>query len=323
MKGQEAFHPKGNLIGGPSHCPENYPPLQLPLMLEQESASFNIAAARQSQDEKTHEEKLKHHVTTKKKKTFRKSATHSQRQGNRSVRIVSRQVSAQDTKPPSVSSGHQSEQEHEDEDEDECDVVPGAVRAPGVNSTGVQDDDLTVADVHSTGHFDAVTSTTDETELVMKPQAAVETEAAEAVRDNGHETFWALLCAGVVVVLSAIIVGSACAGTRDTSPATTALTMLLRPSPAPTGSLTPTSAPTVAPFPPTSTPTSTPRITPKLFTSSFGLFVCFEVSSQALEDPMSPQHAALDWMTNKDTSTDLQSTMSQNELVERFVLVLL
>jgi hypothetical protein len=43
---------------------------------------------------------------------------------------------------------------------------------------------------------------------------------------------------------------------------------------------------------------------------------------QALQDLSSPQYEAFDWMTNND-STDLQSTLSVDELVERFVLVLL
>jgi hypothetical protein len=41
-----------------------------------------------------------------------------------------------------------------------------------------------------------------------------------------------------------------------------------------------------------------------------------------LQDLSSPQYEALDWMTNED-STDLQSTMSNDELVERFVLLVL
>jgi hypothetical protein len=41
---------------------------------------------------------------------------------------------------------------------------------------------------------------------------------------------------------------------------------------------------------------------------------------QALQDLSSPQYEALDWMTNKD-STDLQFTLSEDELVERFVVL--
>jgi hypothetical protein len=64
------------------------------------------------------------------------------------------------------------------------------------------------------------------------------------------------------------------------------------------------------------------QIIPAGFTSLFDLFVNFKVSSQALEDPTSPQYAALDWMTNNDSTPDLQSPLSHNWLVERFVLVL-
>ena len=51
------------------------------------------------------------------------------------------------------------------------------------------------------------------------------------------------------------------------------------------------------------------------------LFVDNEISIQALQDPSTPQYAALDWMANID-STDLQSKLSDDALVERFVLVL-
>jgi hypothetical protein len=43
---------------------------------------------------------------------------------------------------------------------------------------------------------------------------------------------------------------------------------------------------------------------------------------QPLQDFSSLQHEAFDWITTKD-STDLQSTLSDDALVERFVLVLL
>jgi hypothetical protein len=53
------------------------------------------------------------------------------------------------------------------------------------------------------------------------------------------------------------------------------------------------------------------------------LLVDYNVSIQALQDLSSPQYAALDWMANIDSTDPLQFTMSDNELVERFVLVLL
>jgi hypothetical protein len=52
------------------------------------------------------------------------------------------------------------------------------------------------------------------------------------------------------------------------------------------------------------------------------LVVDYKVSIEALQDGLSPQHAALDWMAYND-SADLQSTLSDDQLVERFVLVLL
>jgi hypothetical protein len=56
-------------------------------------------------------------------------------------------------------------------------------------------------------------------------------------------------------------------------------------------------------------------------TPLFELFVDYNVSIQALQDLSSPQYEALDWMTNDD-STDLQDTMSDDELVQRFALIL-
>jgi hypothetical protein len=53
------------------------------------------------------------------------------------------------------------------------------------------------------------------------------------------------------------------------------------------------------------------------------LFVDYEVSIQALQEPSSPQSAALHWMVNIDSADPLQVTPSDNELVERFVVVLL
>jgi hypothetical protein len=59
------------------------------------------------------------------------------------------------------------------------------------------------------------------------------------------------------------------------------------------------------------------------FATLSDLFVDYNVSIQALQDLSSPQYAALDWMANIDSTDPLQFTMSDNELVERFVLVLL
>jgi hypothetical protein len=63
-------------------------------------------------------------------------------------------------------------------------------------------------------------------------------------------------------------------------------------------------------------------IIPTRLASLFDFFVIYNISIQALQDLSSPQYAALDWMANID-SIDLQATLSDDELVERFVLVLL
>jgi hypothetical protein len=52
------------------------------------------------------------------------------------------------------------------------------------------------------------------------------------------------------------------------------------------------------------------------------VFVDHKVSSQAFQDPSSPQYKALVWMAYSDSIT-LQSTLSDDELVERFLLVVL
>jgi len=59
----------------------------------------------------------------------------------------------------------------------------------------------------------------------------------------------------------------------------------------------------------------------RLATSS-NFFLDYGISIKALQDPSTPQYAALDWMANID-STDLQNALSDEALVERFVLVLL
>jgi hypothetical protein len=60
----------------------------------------------------------------------------------------------------------------------------------------------------------------------------------------------------------------------------------------------------------------------RLFVALSNLFVKYNVSIEALEDISSPQYKALEWMVDRDSST-LQSTLSDDELLERFALVLL
>jgi hypothetical protein len=52
------------------------------------------------------------------------------------------------------------------------------------------------------------------------------------------------------------------------------------------------------------------------------LFVSYNVAIKDLQNETLPQYAALDWMADAD-STDLQAELSDDELVERFVLVVL
>jgi hypothetical protein len=65
-----------------------------------------------------------------------------------------------------------------------------------------------------------------------------------------------------------------------------------------------------------------PSELPTRLTLPYKLVKEYKVSIQALQDPSSPQYEALAWMAYIDSSA-LQSTLSDDELVERFALVLL
>ena len=62
------------------------------------------------------------------------------------------------------------------------------------------------------------------------------------------------------------------------------------------------------------------RITPTRLANIFDVLVSYNVSIQALQDISSPQYEALAWMANND-SPQVQSKLSNDELVERFVIV--
>jgi hypothetical protein len=135
---------------------------------------------------------------------------------------------------------------------------------------------------------------------------------AEVIEDDGSKTRRrALLCTGIVIVLGSVLLGTRYTSSNTRSvPATTAPTISSAPSETP--SLRPSPTPSIS---------QTPTVDP-LGKSFFDLFVSYNTSIQALQDLSSPQHEALIWMTNND-STDLQVKVSDDELVERFVLVIL
>ena len=102
-------------------------------------------------------------------------------------------------------------------------------------------------------------------------------------------------------------------------------TQIQAPSESPTAS--PSESPTASPSASSSespSPTASPSESPSLSrrTTLSNLFVSYNVAIEDLEtlSPPSPQYLALNWMADKD-STDLQATVSDDELVERFVLV--
>ena len=193
---------------------------------------------------------------------LKKNATGSRadRQAHRRARFLS-QTFPQDTKPPSF------HDQVQDEDEDEDDATPGAVRVSGMHSAGRGDeeDGQTITSEQNSTFGGATdlqheTSTVaSSTRMIVEAQLVEENEReqleeelrqnleeelrqkiheeergqvaqAEVVQDDGSKTRRrALLCAGSVVILLAIILGSVL-GTRDTSsrpnavsvPATTA-----------------------------------------------------------------------------------------------------
>jgi hypothetical protein len=123
---------------------------------------------------------------------------------------------------------------------------------------------------------------------VVQERQVVQPEGVE--EDGSKPRRRALIGAAIVVLLSAIIIGSVL-GTRD-DPDTT-----------------------------TRDKNTSSDITTRLTTFSNLLVTEYKVSSQTFQDTSSPQYQALLWMVDKD-STDLQSTLSDDELVERFALVL-
>jgi Leucine-rich repeat (LRR) protein len=75
---------------------------------------------------------------------------------------------------------------------------------------------------------------------------------------------------------------------------------------------------------PSARPSQSPSQSPSLSrrTTLSNLFVSYNVSIEDLETLSSPQYLALDWMADED-SIDLQAELSDYELVERFVLVVI
>ena len=75
---------------------------------------------------------------------------------------------------------------------------------------------------------------------------------------------------------------------------------------------------------PSASASASPSESPSLSrrTRLSNLFVSYNVSIEDLETLSSPQYFALDWMADED-STDLQDDLSDDELVERFVLVVI
>jgi hypothetical protein len=144
----------------------------------------------------------------------------------------------EDTKPPSLSPSQEVKQDHIDEDEENA--TPGVVWVPGMtssDSTGNQEVEIEANQAESTRMIlEAQLVVEEDTERVAQQERErIEEEMrqkvireigqvaqAEVVEDDGTNTRRrALLCAGIVVILLAIILGIVY-GTRDTSVEATA-----------------------------------------------------------------------------------------------------
>jgi hypothetical protein len=242
MKGKQAFQ-KTKLTSGPSYYPEEDDEEQrLPSSLELESESSERATAK-FHNEKADAELKQAGKAKNKKKTIADGElkSRSQRQENRWSRISSRTLQEDTTPPPSISPSQDLEQDRVDEDEEN----PGAARVAGMNSIdspAVPEDDLAMERVDSTSRMDGMRNeristahlvAEEDTEMVAQQErGTIEEEArqqllgemgkverAEVVEDDGSKPRRrAFLCAAMVVILSAIILGSVL-GTRDnTSP---------------------------------------------------------------------------------------------------------
>jgi hypothetical protein len=302
MKSQPAFQQKKNLIVGPSFYPEDHQQLQLlPSSLEQ-NESFSAggkAHSGKSEDKlKQYGEATKKinsntdsdYYTT----DVKRSAARSDRQENRRDRIILSRSAQENVMPPSAVSLTRKAPARGD-------VTPGAVQVSGINSmsstyndqmdgrttTMLAEEDSSSQALHNNGETDGEEST----RMIIEAQLVVEEDTerlgqtereqieeetrqqligemgkvaqAEVVEDAGSKTRRrALLCAGIMVILLAIILGVALGTRRDTSPsantisvsATTAPTISFAPSetpslrPSASPSMKPSQAPTFAPL---------------------------------------------------------------------------
>ena len=183
----------------------------------------------------------------------------NRQENNRGARILTRRPSGGDTQPPPSHSrqigllpSQEAEQDHEDEDEE--DTTPGVVWEPGMNSRAsidFQEDDLTMTEEDSTNHFDETNEAINSTRMILEaelcfdedsvrqaqieeaarqrllqelgqvPEAEVVEPKAENVEDHGSQTRRrVLLCAGIMVIISVIIIASVLATRSDDSPTT-------------------------------------------------------------------------------------------------------
>jgi viroplasmin and RNaseH domain-containing protein len=212
-------------------------------------------AAGQSHNEEAHEEKLKLYDEEANEEKFKKlenredtkslslsndadeklkkvGGTRSdKRQENRCDRILSRQTPSQEV-------------EQENQHKDEKDVTPGAVRVQGMDSKGRGDkeDGLTTMPVEDSTivwniDLQDKLNAANSTRVILEAQLVEENEReqlegeirqkihdelgqvaqAEIVEDDGSKTRRRVsLCAGIVVILSAIVIGSMLGTGRET-----------------------------------------------------------------------------------------------------------
>jgi hypothetical protein len=149
-------------------------------------------------------------------------------------------------------------------------------------------------------------------------------QAATSAEDGGSKPRRrVLLCAAIVVILSAIILGSVL-GTRDNTRLTTLSHLFVEHTVSSIYALqNRPSSPQYLALAWMSMVDKDRTFLPQIMVTCLSdLFVKYTVSIQALQNRSSPQYEALVWMAYSD-STSLQSKLSDDELVERFALVVL
>ena len=156
------------------------------------------------------------------KKTSGTNST-QKRQENRRNRIAAR-APTEDINPPTIPLGMERGEPYkcdQAEDEDECeeDETPGAVRVPGINATGVAEDDITIITAEETN--EAISSSTSSLPNIVAhivdevPQAEIVLDEVKDDSNTNTQTRRRVLLrrTDIVIIMLAIIILGAVFGT--------------------------------------------------------------------------------------------------------------